>query len=139
MGYVVKEENAQAGEVTRRGPFVTEQEARMALGNLVEQAYDFNPQLATANVRQEVENAVRMGARIVATPRAISFAATRLNLRGTPRPASQVWRKVPEHRQDEASCPRRLTWEYYAEMMETRRRALCFSISASGRKSWSVL
>jgi len=27
----------------------------MALGNFVEQAYDFNPQLATTNVRQEVE------------------------------------------------------------------------------------
>ena len=33
----------------------------MALGNLVEQVYDFNPQLATANVRQEVEDAVRDG------------------------------------------------------------------------------
>ena len=43
------------GEVTRCGPFVTEQEARMALANKVEQAYDFNPQLATANVRQKVE------------------------------------------------------------------------------------
>ena len=31
---------------------------------------------------------------------------------------------MPEHRQDEASCPRRLTREYYAEMMEMRRRAL---------------
>ena len=61
MGYIVKEEDLQTGEVTRRGPFVTEQEARMALGNLVEQAYDFNPQLATANVRQEVEDAVRDG------------------------------------------------------------------------------
>ena len=61
MGYVVKEEDLQSGEVTRRGPFVTEQEARMGLGNLVEQAYDFNPQLATANVRQEVEDAVRDG------------------------------------------------------------------------------
>ena len=61
MGYIVKEEDMQIGEVTRRGPFVTEQEARMALGNLVEQAYDFNPQLATANVRQEVEDAVRDG------------------------------------------------------------------------------
>ena len=61
MGYIVKEEDSQAGEVTRRGPFVTEQEARMALGNLVEQAYDFDPQLATANVRQEVEDAVRDG------------------------------------------------------------------------------
>ena len=61
MGYVVKEENAQAGEVTRRGPFVTEQESRLALANAVEQAYDFKPQLATANVRQEVEDAVRDG------------------------------------------------------------------------------
>ena len=76
MGYVAKEENSQTGEVTRRGPFVTEQEARRyppsdsesrsdgysgALGNLVEQAYDFDPQLATANVRQEVEDAVRDG------------------------------------------------------------------------------
>ena len=61
MGYVVKEEDSQTGEVSRRGPFVTKQEARMALGNLVEQAYDFNPQLATANVRQEVEDAVRDG------------------------------------------------------------------------------
>ena len=61
MRYVVKEETLQSGEVRRRGPFVTEQEARMALGNLVEQAYDFNPQLATANVRQEVEDAVRDG------------------------------------------------------------------------------
>ena len=61
MGYVVKEEDSQTGEVTRRGPFVTEQEARMVLGNLVEQAYDFDPQLATANVRQEVEDAVRDG------------------------------------------------------------------------------
>ncbi len=31
----------------------------MILANTVEQAYDFNPQLATANVRQEVEDAVR--------------------------------------------------------------------------------
>ena len=61
MGYIVKEENLQSGAVKRRGPFVTEQEARMALGNLVEQAYDFNPQLATTNVRQEVEDAVRDG------------------------------------------------------------------------------
>ena len=61
MGYIVKEENSQTGEVTRRGPFVTEQEGRMVLGNLVEQAYDFDPQLATANVRQEVEDAVRDG------------------------------------------------------------------------------
>ena len=59
MGYVVKEEDLQIGDVTRRGPFVTEQEARMVLANAVEQAYDFNPQLATANVRQEVEDAVR--------------------------------------------------------------------------------
>ena len=61
MGYVVREEDSQTGEVTRRGPFVAEQEVRMVLGNLVEQAYDFNPQLATANVRQEVEDAVRDG------------------------------------------------------------------------------
>ena len=61
MGYVMKEENSQTGEVTRQGPFVTEQEARMALANAVEQAYDFNSQLATANVRQEVEDAVRDG------------------------------------------------------------------------------
>ena len=61
MGYVVREEDSQTGSVTWRGPFVTEQEARMALGNLVEQAYDFDPQLATANVRQEVEDAVRDG------------------------------------------------------------------------------
>ena len=61
MGYVVKEEDSQSGEVSRRGPFVTEQEARMVLGNLVEQAYDFDPQLATAYVRQEVEDAVRDG------------------------------------------------------------------------------
>ena len=61
MGYVVQEEDLQIGEVTRRGPFVTEQEARMVLANAVEQAYDFNPQLATANVRQEVEDAVRDG------------------------------------------------------------------------------
>ena len=59
MGYVVKEEDLQIGDVTRRGPFVTEQEARMVLANAVEQAYDFNPQLATANVRREVEDAVR--------------------------------------------------------------------------------
>ena len=50
-----------SGEMTRRGPFVTEQEARMVLANAVEQAYDFNPQLAMANVRQEVEDAVRDG------------------------------------------------------------------------------
>ena len=61
MGYVVKEEDLQTGEMTRRGPFVTEQEARMVLANAVEQAYDFNPQLATANVRQEVEDAFRDG------------------------------------------------------------------------------
>ena len=35
MGYVVKEEGSQTGEVTRRGPFVTEQEARMVLANAV--------------------------------------------------------------------------------------------------------
>ena len=51
MGYVVREENSQTGDVTRRGPFVTEQEARMVLANAVEQAYDFNPQLATAGNR----------------------------------------------------------------------------------------
>ena len=61
MGYVVREEDSQTGEVTRRGPFVTEQEARMVLANAVEPAYDFDPQLATANVRQEVEDAVRDG------------------------------------------------------------------------------
>ena len=61
MGYIVVEKNLRTGEVTRRGPFVTEQEARMVLANAVEQAYDFNPQLATANVRQEVEDAVRDG------------------------------------------------------------------------------
>ena len=61
MGYMVKEEDLLSGEVTRRGPFVTEQEARMVLANAVEQAYDFNPQLAMANVRQEVEDAVRDG------------------------------------------------------------------------------
>ena len=33
----------------------------MVLANAVEQAYDFNPQLAMANVRQEVEDAVRDG------------------------------------------------------------------------------
>ena len=43
MGYVVREEDSQTGEVMRRGPFVTEQESRMVLGNLVEQAYDFDP------------------------------------------------------------------------------------------------
>ena len=46
MGCVVKEEYSQSGEVTQRGPFVTEQEARMVLANAVEQAYDFNPQLS---------------------------------------------------------------------------------------------
>ena len=61
MGYIVKEEDMLSGEVTRRGPFVTEQEARMILANAVEQAYGLNPQLATANVRQEVEDAVRDG------------------------------------------------------------------------------
>ena len=61
MSYVVKEEDSQTGEVTRRGPFVTEQEARMVLANVVEQSYDFDPQLATANARQEVEDAVRDG------------------------------------------------------------------------------
>ena len=61
MGYVVREEDSQTGAVTRRGPFVTEQEARMVLANAVEQAYDLNPQLATANVLQEVEDAVRDG------------------------------------------------------------------------------
>ena len=61
MGYIVKEEELLAREVRRRGSFVTEQEARMVLANAVEQAYDFNPQLATANVRQEVEDAVRDG------------------------------------------------------------------------------
>ena len=43
MGYLVKEEDLLSSEVTRRGPFVTEQEARMELANAVEQAYDFNP------------------------------------------------------------------------------------------------
>ena len=61
MGYMVKEEELLARVVTRRGPFVTEQEARMVLANAVEQAYDFNPQLAMADVRQEIENAVRDG------------------------------------------------------------------------------
>ena len=61
MGYIVKEEDLLTREVRRRGPFVTEQETRMVLANAVEQAYDFNPQLATANVQQEIENAVRGG------------------------------------------------------------------------------
>ena len=61
MGYIVKEEDSQCEVTKRRGPFVTEQEALMVLANAVEQAYDFNPQLATANVRQEVEDAVRDG------------------------------------------------------------------------------
>ena len=33
MGYVVKAENSQTGEVTRQGPFVTEQEARRSNAN----------------------------------------------------------------------------------------------------------
>ena len=33
----------------------------MVLANAVEQANDFNPQLAMANVRQEIEDAVRDG------------------------------------------------------------------------------
>ena len=33
MGCVVKEEYSQSGEVTRRGPFVTEQEARRSNAN----------------------------------------------------------------------------------------------------------
>ena len=33
MGYVVKEEDLQSGEVTRRGPFVTEQETRRSNAN----------------------------------------------------------------------------------------------------------
>ena len=33
MGYRVKEENSQTGEVMRRGPFVTEQEARRSNAN----------------------------------------------------------------------------------------------------------
>ena len=33
----------------------------MVLANAVEQAYDFNPQLVMADVRQEVEDAVRDG------------------------------------------------------------------------------
>lgn len=43
MGYIVKTEDSQTGEVTRRDSFVIEQEARMVLANAVEQAYDFNP------------------------------------------------------------------------------------------------
>ena len=61
MGYTVKEECVQTGTARRRGPFMTEQEARMVLANAVEQAYDFNPQLAMADVRQEVDDAVRNG------------------------------------------------------------------------------
>ena len=33
MGYVVQEEDLQTGAVTRRGPFVTEQEARRSNAN----------------------------------------------------------------------------------------------------------
>ena len=33
MGYVVKEEDPQTGDVTRRGLFVTEQEARRSNAN----------------------------------------------------------------------------------------------------------
>lgn len=61
MGYIVKEENLLSGEVRRWGPFATEQAARMILANAVEGAYDSNPQLAMADVRQEVEDAVRDG------------------------------------------------------------------------------
>ena len=41
VGYNVKEKDLLTGEVRRRGPFVTEQETRMVLANVVEQAYDF--------------------------------------------------------------------------------------------------
>ena len=33
MGYIVKEEDSQTGEVTQRGPVVTEQEARRSNAN----------------------------------------------------------------------------------------------------------
>ena len=79
MGYIVKEEDLLSGEVRRRGPFVTEQDARMALANAVEQAYDFNPQLATANVRQEVEDAVRDGRKDCCDAKGNLVCPTRLN------------------------------------------------------------
>ena len=79
MGYRVKEEDSQTGEVTRRGPFVTEQEARMVLANAVEQ-----PTTSIRNWRRPMSGRKsRMPfvtvARTVSTRRAISSAATQSN------------------------------------------------------------
>ena len=45
MGYIVVEKNLRTGEVTQRGAYATDQEARLALANALEALYDANPAL----------------------------------------------------------------------------------------------
>ena len=66
MGYVVKEEDLQSGEVTRRGPYGTENEARMILANEIEEAYASDSSLARRDVQDEVDAALRTGAAEIA-------------------------------------------------------------------------
>ena len=57
MGYIVVEKNLRTGEVTRRGAYATNQEARLALANALEALYDANPALDFGDRPREIEDA----------------------------------------------------------------------------------
>ena len=63
MSYFVLKKVAADGEKVRRGPFSTENEARMVLANEVEEAFASDSSLARRDVQAEVDEAVRFGAK----------------------------------------------------------------------------
>lgn len=62
MTYYIRKEGVADGEVTRRGPYGTENEARMILANEIEEAYASDSSLARRDVQDEVDAALRTGA-----------------------------------------------------------------------------
>jgi len=61
MSYYVRKESVIDGEIVQRGPFATENEARMELANEVEETYASDSTLARRDIQQEVDEAVRTG------------------------------------------------------------------------------
>lgn len=61
MGYFVYRRSAVGDECIRRGPFLTENEARMVLGNAVKEVYESDAALARHDIQLEVDDAVRTG------------------------------------------------------------------------------
>lgn len=66
MTYYIRKESVAGGEVTRRGPYGTESEARMILANEIEEAYASDSLLARRDVQDEVDAALRTGAAEIA-------------------------------------------------------------------------